>query len=909
MNQVTARPGRLRWRFGDACFDAASLQLSIAGQPVELERRPLQLLALLLDHSGEIVTKDEILAALWPGREVSEASLTTCMTRLRGALGEAGRGAIRTVHGYGYRFAAPVTVEAAAAAPPPEASLTVLAAGDPVPQRPNWRLVQRLGTGGYGDAWLAEQAQSHERRVIKFARDTDGLAALRREVALFRLLREGLGPRPDLIRILDWNFAEPPAFIETAWAEQGNLAEWADRQGGAAALPLDLRLELAAQIAEALAAIHGLAVLHKDLKPANVLMRVDEAGRPAIILTDFGSGRAMDLSRLDALGITRPEPDPHEVDSSGGTQMYRAPEMFAGSAGGAPTAQADIFALGVILFQLAAGDLRRPLAGAWEALIADPLLREDIAAAAAADPAARLADAAELAARLRALQQRRAARARAAAEAEEAARIRRALDLARARRAPVLALVGVLLVGFATSMALYLRADRAQARAEAQAARATAVTNFLTDDIFSAANPALGADPNVPVKTVLAAAAADLDRRFPADDLDRAAIKAAIGSAYAGLALADQAMPLLRASLATRRAQLGDADPQTLAVRLAIIDLAERTGDMPALHENGAAILAAGPTDAATRLRARYAIMWADCDKLGVGGACIAQTRQFLAEVQQLLGRLDPLTLKVQGNLAYLLSQQQHFAEAIPLARDAVERTRAAYGDGHLLVQERRYALAEVLWEADEGAEAATILEDVRRRLLAMSGTETELSARAANQLGAAYGEQKRYDEGLALLRTALDFNVRTRGELFEQSRAGMNNIANMLAFMGRAREAIPMGEKALALYRQARGPDNADTIWVENNLADYYHRIGDLPHTEALYRDVLARAQRVFKPGEWDTAHFEFHLGEVLAQEGKTQEARADLSESAGKLRTILGPDSPRTKRALATLASLPSQ
>ncbi len=64
-----------------------------------------------------------------------------------------------------------------------------------------------------------------------------------------------------------------------------------------------------------------------------------------------------------------------------------------------------------------------------------------------------------------------------------------------------------------------------------------------------------------------------------------------------------------------------------------------------------------------------------------------------------------------------------------------------------------------------------------------------------------------------------------------------------------------------------------------------------------------------MFKPGEWDTAHFEFHLGEVLAQEGKTQEARADLSESAGKLRTILGPDSPRTRRALAVLAALPSK
>ena len=79
----------LRWRFAGACFDEASLQLSVDGQAVELERRPLQLLGLLLTHAGEIVTKDEILEALWPGREVSEASVTTCMARLRQGLGEA----------------------------------------------------------------------------------------------------------------------------------------------------------------------------------------------------------------------------------------------------------------------------------------------------------------------------------------------------------------------------------------------------------------------------------------------------------------------------------------------------------------------------------------------------------------------------------------------------------------------------------------------------------------------------------------------------------------------------------------------------------------------------------------------------------------------------------------------------
>src|SRR5580698_4050161 len=159
-----------RWRFDKTCFDEASLLLTIDNQPVELERRPLDLLALLLAHAGEVVTKEEILDTIWPAREVTEASLTKCVARLRLALGDTDHAIIRTVHGYGYRFAAKVTVEETAAAPAPPAS-AAFAPGDPVPHRRNWRLAERLGTGGYGDAWLGEQPLTHERRVFKFAHD------------------------------------------------------------------------------------------------------------------------------------------------------------------------------------------------------------------------------------------------------------------------------------------------------------------------------------------------------------------------------------------------------------------------------------------------------------------------------------------------------------------------------------------------------------------------------------------------------------------------------------------------------------------------------------------------------------------------------------------------------------------
>src|SRR6202012_4919516 len=125
------------WRFGAAVFDEAALQLTIDGGAVDLERRPPQLLALLLHHAGEVVTKDEILAALWPDRIVTEASLTKCMTRLRQVLHDDDQALIRTVHGFGYRFAAAFTVE-----PIRPSSRAMPAAfdfkpGDTVPLRPN----------------------------------------------------------------------------------------------------------------------------------------------------------------------------------------------------------------------------------------------------------------------------------------------------------------------------------------------------------------------------------------------------------------------------------------------------------------------------------------------------------------------------------------------------------------------------------------------------------------------------------------------------------------------------------------------------------------------------------------------------------------------------------------------------
>src|SRR3546814_3368819 len=100
MAAVTLDPGdeRLyRWRFGAVEFDEARHELRVAGLPVEIEHRPLQVLALLLRHVGEVVTKEELFDEVWAGRVTVDHVLATAVGKLRRALHASGENRIVTV--------------------------------------------------------------------------------------------------------------------------------------------------------------------------------------------------------------------------------------------------------------------------------------------------------------------------------------------------------------------------------------------------------------------------------------------------------------------------------------------------------------------------------------------------------------------------------------------------------------------------------------------------------------------------------------------------------------------------------------------------------------------------------------------------------------------------------------------
>ncbi|HMC64324.1 MAG TPA: winged helix-turn-helix domain-containing protein, partial [Gemmataceae bacterium] len=442
------------WTFAGCEFDERRRELRVGGRAVDLEVKPFGVLHQLLIHAGEVVTKDELLEAVWPGVMVVDGSLATAISKLRKALGSDDR-IVVTVPRVGYRLGVPAQSNQVAPQPQPWPELH-FESGQAVPERPQWRLVRRLDLSPSSEVWLAHHPKTQEARVFKFAPDAEHLKGLKREVTLARLLRQSLGERPDFVRILEWNFDRPPYFIESEYCGP-NLAEWTDTHGGISAIPLAVRLTLLVGVVRAVAEAHGLDVLHKDLKPGNILVSQEPAGRPQIKVADFGSASLLALARLGALGITN-----LGFTQSGdggmltGTMMYLAPEVLAGKS---PSPASDVYSLGVLLYQLVIGDFRKPLAPGWESDVADPLLREDIAGAACGDPARRIRSASELAERLTNLDGRRRdaetlAAARTRADVAERKRV------AASARLPWMALAGVaVLAALALTLSVYWRSS------------------------------------------------------------------------------------------------------------------------------------------------------------------------------------------------------------------------------------------------------------------------------------------------------------------------------------------------------------------------------------------------------------------------------------------------------------------
>ncbi|MBL9136381.1 MAG: protein kinase [Verrucomicrobiales bacterium] len=282
------------------------------------------------------------------------------------------------------------------------------AVGECIPDT-RWRLVARLGEGGFGEVWHVVHRELGENGVLKFCFRADRVRSLKRELKVFQLLRERFGGHPNIVGIREVQLESAPYYLVMDFSDGQDLKSWIRAQGGFDSVPIAVRFEVVAQIADALQAVHEAGVLHRDVKPSNIIVvggRHDSHAPDNSLraqLTDFGVGMIV-VPPLPESGPTRPTFEVTTGASTGGTALYQAPEIFAGQPA---STRSDIYSLGVVLYQLASADFDQPITIDWARRINDPLLREVLASCLAGDLQERFAGAGQLARQLRSLEARR----------------------------------------------------------------------------------------------------------------------------------------------------------------------------------------------------------------------------------------------------------------------------------------------------------------------------------------------------------------------------------------------------------------------------------------------------------------------------------------------------------------------
>ena len=212
-------------------------------------------------------------------------------------------------------------------------------AGDTVGR---YELVGELGRGGMGMVFAATDTRLNRPAAVKLilgamATDEDFLTRFQREAdALARI------ESAHVIDIYDYGRLDGVAYLATQYVAGGDLGAALRARGS---LPVDRALDVCAQVAEALAAAHRVGVVHRDVKPANVLLRDPDAAQLHAYLCDFGIAQTAE-ARLTATGVVA------------GTWAYLAPERVHGADG---TPASDIYALGCVLWECLTGS--QPFAG------------------------------------------------------------------------------------------------------------------------------------------------------------------------------------------------------------------------------------------------------------------------------------------------------------------------------------------------------------------------------------------------------------------------------------------------------------------------------------------------------------------------------------------------------------------
>ena len=654
-----------------------------------------------------------------------------------------------------------------------------------------YRYVTRLGEGGMGEVWLAEQRTPVRRRVavkvIKAGMDSAQV------IARFDAERQALAvlDHPAIAKIFDGGTTpEGRPYFAMEYVPGEPIVDYCDRHR----LPMRARLELLIVLCEGVQHAHQKGIIHRDLKPANVLVAPGDE-RPVLRIIDFGIAKAVTQSLTDRSQLT-------QFGTFIGTLEYMSPEQAEMSPVDVDT-RTDIYSLGVILYELLVGELPFDR----EALRQAPFdeMRRTIRETEARKPSTRLTGSREHATKIAASRGTQPARLATMLRGDLDWITLKALEKDRTRRyatanalaldvrrhlddEPVLAgppgavhrtrkfvrrhRVGVALATLLlTLLAVFAVATTVQARriarerdrANQEAATARQVSEFLVG-LFKVSDPSQARGETLTARQILARGALQLDENLRDQPKVQARLQTTIGGVYTALGLYGEAIALLERASQTSRRVNGDDHPETLA----------------AVHELGNAYW--------------YTQRYADAER--------SYTEVVKRRVRT-LGENHPDTLAAQFDLASAYLGEKRLPEFERLAQDTLKRQRRVLGDSH------------------------------------------PQTTSSLNNLQHFYYGQGRFTDAEALAVEVVSLRRRVLGNDHPETFTAIHNLATVYEASGRPAQAEALYLESVAGARRVLGADHPSTCLILRGMGRFYEkqrRYGDAESASLAAYEGLAK-------------------------------------------------------------------
>ncbi|MBI3476252.1 MAG: serine/threonine protein kinase [Acidobacteria bacterium] len=749
-----------------------------------------------------------------------------------------------------------------------------------------YRLIHRLGVGGMGQVWLAEQSEPVRRRIaLKLIRAGVYDEAL---VKRFQSERQSLAimEHPAIAKVFDAGATpEGQPYFAMEYVDGPPITDYCDKKK----LGIRDRLKLFAQVCEGVQHAHQKAIIHRDLKPSNILI-TEVDGKPTPRIIDFGLAKATMTPVPGETLFT-------QVGAFLGTPGYMSPEQADPNVRDIDT-RTDVYSLGVILYELLTGSLPFDTTQ-WKDQRLDEVLRQlketdperpsakvgQNRDTSTAHAEARSTEPGQLVSSLRgdldwitlrALEKDRDRRygtpsalsgdvenylENRPVEARPASATYRLRKYIRRHGIAVAVATGsaALLIAFAVTQSIELR------RITRERDRADRITEFMTN-MFKVSDPSEARGNSITAREILDKSSKEIDSGLAKDPLLQAQLTGAMARTYQGLGLYPRAHALYERALETDRRLLGDDDPATLTMMRLLAWTLMQQGHYPEAE---------------------------------------VLLRKALDGQRRVLGAKHRETLASMNALGWTISQQGHYADADRLLREAVETDREVLGKEDHETLSSMHHLASNLGKQGHVTEAGRLkreLLDTERRVL---GPENPLVLVTTNNLAFNLHEEGKYTEAEAMYRDLLEVQRRVLGPEHPETLWTMRNMGVNFESEGNVVEAEKHYRDALTLQRRVLGNEHPDTQSTTTDLAILLREEGHYAESESLLRGAVEVQRKALGPESPTTLDTIGNLGQTLRQEGRYIEAETLLRETLAVDRRVLGPSSPTTLESIENLAT----